>query len=145
MIALVDAPIDPAALREAVRRDHHGCVVVFEGVTRNTFEGREVLRLSYEAYAPLAIADLEAIRDEAEARWPGVVVAMVHRLGVVDVGEASVVIAVGAPHRPEGYEASRFCLEALKARVPIWKQEIYADGSAWKANAPGSDGDDRDV
>ncbi|MEZ4238841.1 MAG: molybdenum cofactor biosynthesis protein MoaE [Myxococcota bacterium] len=82
---------------------------------------------------------LQAIGDEARARWPGVRVAAVHRTGVVAIGEPSVVIAVSAPHRGEAYDASRFAIEALKERLPVWKKEIYEDGSAWKANAPAGD------
>jgi molybdopterin synthase catalytic subunit len=94
-----------------------------------------VTSLSYEAFAEMAVPVMEQIAAEACARWP-VRIAMVHRTGPVAIGEPSVVIAVGAPHRAECYEASRWAIEALKERVPIWKKEMYEDGSAWKANAP---------
>lgn len=136
MIALTPHVIDVAAVRNAVDDPGFGAILVFEGITRNHFDGRAVHELAYEAYEGMATAELTAIAAEAAERWPGVRVAIVHRLGVVPVGEASVVIAVGAPHRVEGYSASRFTIDALKERVPIWKKEIYADGSAWKANAP---------
>lgn len=139
-ICLTASPLDPAATARLVQRPGHGALLVFTGVTRDTFDGRPVLELSYEAYVPLAMAELAAIVSEAEARWPGVAVAVAHRLGVVARGEASVVIAVGSAHRAEGYEASRFTIDELKRRVPIWKKEVYADGSAWKANAPAPDG-----
>lgn len=137
MLCLVDGPIDVAAARRAVDAPGNGCVIVFEGVGRDTFEGRRVARLEYEAYAEMAEPVLSRIAGEIADRWPGVRVAMVHRTGTVAIGEPSVVIAVGAPHRAEGYEASRYAIEALKARLPVWKKEIYEDeGSAWKANAP---------
>lgn len=139
MIALVDGPVDEAALLAAIEHPSCGCTVVFRGMTRNVFAGRRVVRLEYEAWRPVALRELRELVVEAEARWPGVRVAAAHRLGVVPVGEASVVIAVAAPHRAEGYDASRFAIDALKARVSIWKKEIYEDGSAWKANAPAGD------
>lgn len=132
---LVHGPIDVAAVRARVSDPAFGAVLVFEGVARDSFDGRQVVRLEYEAYAELALPVMQAIAHEAAARWP-CRVAMAHRVGLVPVTEASVVIAVGAPHRAECYEASRYAIEALKQRVPVWKKEIYADGSAWKANAP---------
>jgi molybdopterin synthase catalytic subunit len=94
-----------------------------------------VERLEYEAYGGMAEREMAQIGSRIADRWPGVRVAMVHRLGVVAVGEASVVIAVSAPHRGEAYAASRFAIDELKAHVPVWKKEVYADGSVWKANA----------
>ena len=135
MIAVVSGPIDVGAVRRAVDDPAFGAILVFEGVARNDFGGREVVHLEYEAFAELAVPVMTAIAREAAERWP-CRVAMVHRSGVVAVTEPSVVIAVGAPHRAECYEASRYAIEALKQRVPVWKKEIYADGSAWKANAP---------
>ena len=135
MIALTDDPIDVLAVQAAVTTDQNGAVLVFTGVTRDHFEGQRVVRLEYEAYAPLAVAELERIRDEICAAYPGARVAMVHRLGLVPPGECSVVIAVGTPRRVSAFEASRYAIEELKKRVPIFKKEVYADGSAWKANA----------
>jgi molybdopterin synthase catalytic subunit len=136
MIGIVDGPIDVAAVQAAVASPAAGAVLLFLGVGREDFDGRRVVGLAYEAYAGMATAEMERIAAEIAARWPGARVAMVHRTGPVAIGEASVVIAVSTPHRAEGYEASRYAIEALKARVPIWKKEIYADGSAWKANTP---------
>ncbi|MEQ1567332.1 MAG: molybdenum cofactor biosynthesis protein MoaE [Myxococcota bacterium] len=140
MRSIVDGPIDVAAVRAAVDDPRFGAVLVFEGVGRNSFEGRPVVRLEYEVYAEMAEPVLQAIAAEAEVNWPGVKVVMVHRTGVVAIGEPSVVVAVGAPHRGECYAASRFAIDELKARLPAWKKEIYEDGSAWKANAPARDG-----
>ena len=136
MFALSSEPIDILAVQQAVSRPEFGAIVTFLGITRNHFDGRPVERLEYEAYPEMALPELRRIGQEIEQRWPGVAVAIVHRTGVVPLGEPSVVIAVGSPHRAAGYEANRYAIEALKQRVPIWKKEIYADGSAWKANAP---------
>jgi molybdopterin synthase catalytic subunit len=140
VVQLVGTPLDAAALERAVADPGCGCTILFVGTTRDTFEGRRVVRLEYEAYAAMAVPVLRELADEAASRWTGVRVALAHRIGVVPVGEASVVIAVAAPHREAGYEASRFLIDALKARAPIWKKEIYDDGSAWKANPPGEPG-----
>jgi len=135
MFAITPEPIDVAAVRSAVVDPGFGAILVFEGIARDDFEGRRVLQLAYEGYAEMAVPVMEAIAAEMMARWP-CRVAMVHRVGEVPITEPSVVIAVGAPHRAECYEASRYAINGLKARVPVWKKEIYEDGSAWKANAP---------
>lgn len=134
MLALTSEPIDTAAIRASVSDSAFGAIVFFEGVTRDHFEGRRVVRLEYEAYEPLALRMLQTICDEIQERWPGVRTAIVHRVGIVPLGEASVVIGIGSPHRAAGYEANRYAIEQLKARVPIWKKEVYEDGSSWKAN-----------
>lgn len=135
MLLLTDSPLEPRLVEQAVVRPDAGAVLTFVGVTRNHFEGRTVLELEYEAYPELALPVMQAIADEAAERWPGARVAMVHRTGSVPVGEASVVISVSTPHRGDCYAASRFAIDALKARVPVWKKERYADGAVWKENA----------
>ena len=139
MVRLTESMIDVESARAAVSRDEAGAILVFEGVTRNHHDGRSVVRLEYEAYAGMAEAQMSAICADIADRWPGARVAMIHRIGIVAVGEASVVIAVSAPHRDEAYAASRHAIDTLKASVPIWKKEVYADGSVWKANAEFSD------
>ncbi len=134
MFSLIDGVIDPTVVRHAVQRPEAGAVVVFEGATRNHHKGREVVRLEYEAYASMAESEMADIGRRAKRRWPEVRVAIQHRVGVVAIGETSVAIAVSAPHRGAAYEASRFAIDELKCRVPIWKREVYADGSTWKAN-----------
>ncbi|MCO4743932.1 MAG: molybdenum cofactor biosynthesis protein MoaE [Proteobacteria bacterium] len=134
MFALTPDAIDLAAVRAAVVHPSCGALLVFEGLARDNFEGRGVTELAYEAYPEMAVPELEAIGATIAERWGGRT-AIVHRLGRVPVTEPTVVIAVATPHRAACYEASRYALETLKARVPIWKKEIYADGSAWKANA----------
>jgi molybdopterin synthase catalytic subunit len=136
MRALTHDVIDAAAATAAVSGPAHGAVLLFLGVTRDTFEGRQVTRLEYEAWPEVALRELDRIIADVAERWPGTQTAIVHRLGVVPVGEVSVVIATGAAHRDACYAANRYAIEQLKACVPIWKKEIYADGSAWKANTP---------
>lgn len=136
MFELTDGPIDIDAVRSAVTDPGCGAVLIFEGTARDRFEGRRVVRLEYEAWPALAIPVMNAIGDEITGRWPGARVAMVHRTGPVPIGEPTVVIAVATPHRAACYEASRYAIEQLKSRVPVWKKEIYEDGSAWKANTP---------
>jgi molybdopterin synthase catalytic subunit len=129
---LTDAPIDVTALERAVAGSGHGAVVSFVGRARNTSDdGRTVVELEYEVYAEMAERVLAGIAAEAESRW-GVAVAVVHRFGIVPIGEAAVAIVTAAPHRAEAYEANRFVIEAIKERLPIWKLERFPDGSEWK-------------
>ena len=134
MFALTHEPIDVAAVRAAVDDPAFGAVLVFEGVARDNFEGKQVTHLSYEAYTDMAVPVMEEIAREMTQRW-SCKVAMVHRLGEVPITEASVVIVVGTPHRGACYEASRYAIDELKKRVPVWKKENYEHGSSWKANA----------
>jgi molybdopterin synthase catalytic subunit/molybdopterin converting factor small subunit len=130
-VGLTDRPIDVAAL-EAVAGPAHGALVTFVGRARNhADDGREVLELEYEAYPEMAEAVLREIATEAEERWRARV-AVVHRVGVVPLGEAAVAIVTAAAHRGAAYDASRFVIEAIKQRLPIWKRERFADGSEWK-------------
>lgn len=130
--SLTDAPIDVAALERSVRSSGRGAVVTFVGTARDTSDdGRTVVELDYEVYAEMAEAVLVEIAQEATDRF-GAEVAVVHRHGVVPIGEAAVAIATAAPHRAEAYDASRYVIEAIKDRLPIWKRERFADGSEWK-------------
>ena len=137
MFALTPDPIDAAAVRAAVIHPTCGAVLCFHGTARDNFDGRQVVQLAYEAYEAMAIPALRAIADEVSQRWPGARCAIVHRTGIVPPTQTAVIIAVATPHRAECYEASRFAIEQLKVRVPIWKKEIYTDGSAWRANHGG--------
>lgn len=128
---LVDGPIDVDRAVRSVEASGFGAVVVFLGTVRDHHAGRAVEKLTYSAYRKMAADTLAKIVSDLEAL--GTRVAIVHRLGEVPVGEASVVIAVGSPHRAAAYEASRTALERLKAEVPIWKREHYAEGEAvWR-------------
>ena len=134
MFLLQKEVLDPSPLRRAVSAPGHGALLLFEGVTRDHFEGRRVTHLEYEAYAAMALLEMERIAADALLKWPNVKIAIAHRTGPVGLGETSLIVAVGAPHRPEGYEANRFVLEAIKKRLPVWKKEVYEDGQEWKAN-----------
>ncbi|ADU52166.1 molybdopterin converting factor, subunit 1 [Thermaerobacter marianensis DSM 12885] len=123
--------VEPLSLDELFRlsaRPAHGAVVLFVGITRRFTGARETERLEYEAYLPMAAEELARIGQEAEARWPGVRLAIGHRTGPVAIGEASVVVAAAAPHRPDAFAAARYAIDELKVRAPVWKREHYADG-----------------
>jgi molybdopterin synthase catalytic subunit len=131
MFKIVDGPIDLLALESAVRTDADGAVIVFRGVARRHSRGRDVVHLEYEAYPEMAEKVMAQIGDEMQERWPISRVAMVHRTGVLEIGQASVVIAVSAPHRSEAFEAAEYAIDRLKQIVPIWKKEVWSDGSQW--------------
>jgi molybdopterin synthase catalytic subunit len=127
-VRLVREPIDLAALQAAGSGD--GALCLFVGVVRDHNEGRPVLRLEYEAYEEMALPLMERIAADCRERWRVSEVRMVHRLGPLAIGEASVAVAVVSPHRREAFEACRYAIDTLKATVPIWKKEFYADGRA---------------
>jgi molybdopterin synthase catalytic subunit len=135
MIAIGPEPIDLAALIAAVSRPAHGAICSFLGTSPG--DDRPVEALDYEAYVELARADFEAIAAEARARWGPLEIAICHRTGRVALGEASVAVAVGSPHRGAAFDACEFAIDTLKAKAPIWKRETYRDGdTAWIANTP---------
>lgn len=135
--------LDLAALVERVRSPRAGAVVTFSGTTRDNFEGKTVDRLEYEAYGRMAEREMRAICAEVRLLWPDVVgVAMEHKVGQCPVLEASVIIAVSSAHREAALRAAHHAIDALKARVPVWKKESYVDAAAepvWKQNAHLSD------
>lgn len=131
MYRITDEAIDTASLLTAVADPGAGGTVLFVGTTRDQNEGRAVERLEYEAYREMAVAEMVRIGAEIERRWPVRAVAMVHRIGVVPLGEASVAIVVSAPHRDQAFAACRFGIDQLKATVPIWKKEYYQGGEIW--------------
>jgi len=133
---ITDSPIDAAAVTARVESPGFGATCTFQGVVRDHDGGQPVLRLEYECYREMAEREMDRVRAEAEARWPGCRVALSHRVGRLEIGEVAVVVAVGAGHRAASFEACRFAIDALKARVPIWKKEFRPGGSAWKQNAP---------
>ena len=136
MIEITAAPIDHAEVTDQVRSHQAGAVCTFLGTVRELTGGRQTIALDYEAYPEMALKKLADLEREARGRWPIVEVAIVHRIGHLELGEISVVIAVSCPHRAEAFDACRFAIDALKEEAPIWKHERYADGSAqWKANA----------
>ena len=129
MVRLTREPIDLAALQAVAPGD--GALCLFAGMVRNENSGRAVLRLEYEAYEEMALAVMGDVEAEARRRFRVTDVRLVHRLGRMEIGEASVVVAVASPHRAEAFEACRFAIDTLKATVPIWKKEFYADGAVW--------------
>lgn len=128
------SPIDVQAVTESVRHDEDGGVVTFVGVVRNESRGKRVLYLEYEAYDEMALGEMRKIGEEIAGRWGLDHVRIVHRVGRMEIGEASVVIAVAAPHRGVAFEACRFAIDRLKETVPVWKKEVYSDGEVWLAN-----------
>lgn len=130
MIQLTTTPIDPAAAIEAARSPAAGAVVLFLGTVRETTDGRRTVALEYECYAEMAEKKLHELEAEARGRWPLSGCAIVHRWGRLEVGEISVAIAVGAPHRREAFAAGQWLIDRIKEVVPIWKKELYADGTS---------------
>jgi molybdopterin synthase catalytic subunit len=137
--AIVEGPIDVGALVAAAQRPDCGALSVFVGTTR-VDESDEALveYLEYEAYRPMADRKLEEIGAEIGARWPVGHVSIVHRLGRVDPGEASVAIVVASPRRGPAFEASRYAIERIKEVVPIWKREVWSDGYVWVGSQVGT-------
>jgi molybdopterin synthase catalytic subunit len=131
MFRIVEGPIDELRLEEAVRTEHDGAVIVFRGVARRYSRGRDVIHLEYEAYPEMAEKVMQDIGEEIKSKWPVSGVAIVHRTGVLKIGEASVAIAVAAPHRGEAFAAAQYAIDRLKQVVPIWKKEVWSDGSQW--------------
>jgi molybdopterin synthase catalytic subunit len=128
-------PIDAAAVTALVSEPDCGAVNTFIGLVRNHNAARRVTRLDYEAYAPLAVKAFEQIDAEARERWPSVQLAIHHRTGGLDIGDASVVIAAASPHRAEAFAASRYAIERIKQIAPIWKHEHFEGGEVWVEGA----------
>ncbi len=133
MIELTYEILDPEKITAKVRRDTNGAVVTFLGTTRDNFEGKTVLTLEYEAFDEMAVKKLEEVRQEMMAEFGLEQLAISHRIGTVGIGEISLVVAVGSPHRKEGFHACHKTVDRIKEVVPIWKKEVYQDGSRWVA------------
>jgi molybdopterin synthase catalytic subunit len=131
LFRITRTPIALDGLVRAVRDPRAGATVTFLGTTRNENAGRHVIRLEYEAYARMAVAEMRRLGADAARRWPLRRVAIVHRIGVVPVGEASVAIAVSAGHRAEAFAACHWLIDRLKELVPIWKREHFRGGQVW--------------
>lgn len=131
--------IEPLAadVEAALRRVDPGCgaVCTFIGYVRATHQGRRVQYLEYEAFAPLAVKSFERIDDEAGREWPGTALAIHHRIGRLEIGEASVVIAAASAHRAQAFAACRYAIERIKQITPVWKHEFFEDGEAWVEGA----------
>ena len=129
MIEMTNAPIDYHALTESVRSTQSGAVVLFLGTVREMTEGRRTVTLEYEGYPQMAEAKLAELESQVRSRWPIDQVAIIHRLGHLELGDISVAIAVSCPHRKQAFEAGQFLIDELKVSVPIWKREIWDDGT----------------
>lgn len=133
MIEITHDPLNPEQITDQVRRDGNGAVVTFLGSTRDNFEGKRVLQLEYEAYEEMALKKMEEIRQEICAEFGIADIAIVHRIGPVDIGQISLVVAVASPHRREAFFACHRVVDRVKEIVPIWKREVFEDGSRWVA------------
>ncbi|SRR6266404_4027392 len=131
VVEIVDAPLDPRVLVARLQCGEDGAVVTFEGITRNNSKGRSTRYLEYEAYRPMAIEQMRVIVHEVRAQFQIDRIGIIHRLGHLEIGEASVVIVVSSAHRAAAFDACRFAIDKLKKTVPIWKKEFFTDGEVW--------------
>ena len=138
MIEITDRPLEPDAITATVRDDSNGAVVTFLGATRDTSQDRKVLHLEYEAYRPMADKKLAEIVDEIRMRWRIDHMAISHRIGRLEIGEISLVVAVASPHRKEAFTACHEAVDRIKQIVPIWKKEFFVgrSGSAARKTLP---------
>jgi molybdopterin synthase catalytic subunit len=137
LFAITYDKIDADEVTAKVLDPSHGASLTFNGTTREYTQGQRTVLLEYEAYVPMAMSTMKQIGDEIAERWPSTHTAITHRLGTVRIGETSVVVAVSAAHRDVCYEASRHAIERLKQIVPIWKKEVWENGSEWKGHQQG--------
>ncbi len=131
LFTLRHSPIDMATIVRDVRAGQDGAIVTFDGFVRNESHGRRTLHLEYEAYEPMALAKMKEIGQLIHEKFSIDRVAIVHRLGRLEIGETSVFIAVSALHRAAAFDACRFAIDTLKRTVPIWKKEYFEDGAVW--------------
>jgi len=136
LIRLTKDPLDTDKIVSLVYREDFGGVNVFIGVVRDQTKGKKVLRLEYEAYEPMAVAEMAKIANKVVKKWPQAAIAIHHRVGTLQIGAAAVVIAVATPHRDQAFAACKFAIDTLKEQVPIWKKEIFEDGEIWVAAHP---------
>jgi molybdopterin synthase catalytic subunit len=135
-VEIVDGPINAGEIVAGVKDGADGAVCVFDGIVRDNTRERRTLYLDYEAYREMALEQMDGLAEEAKARFGVRDVAMVHRLGRLEVGETSVLIAVASAHRGAAFEACRWLINTLKKTVPIWKKETFADGAVWADGEP---------
>lgn len=135
-VALVREPIDAHVIVPTLKQGQDGAVVVFDGIVRDNTRGRRTLYLDYEAYEEMALRQMRSLRAEATERFGVREVAILHRLGRLEVGETSVLIAVASAHRAHAFDACRWLIDTLKKTVPIWKKEHFVDGAVWVDGEP---------
>jgi MoaE-MoaD fusion protein len=134
--SIVREAIDSSSILKRIKRAEDGATVVFEGVVRNQTRGRKTLYLDYEAYEQMALQQMEALGEQALRQFPVRDVALVHRLGKLEIGETSVLIVVASAHRAAAFDACRWLIDTLKRTVPIWKKEHFEDGAVWADGEP---------
>ena len=137
MIEITDRPLVPEEITQKVRRDTNGGVVTFLGTTRLFNEGRKVEYLEYEAYRPMADRKLEEISEEIKKKWGLEDVVISHRLGRLEIGEISLVVAIASPHRKKAFEACQYAVDRIKQIAPIWKKEVFEGGEVWIGSQTG--------
>ncbi len=130
MFKITDETITEAQVREVVESPDSGAVVLFLGTVRNNTDGRQVKHLEYDAYEPMAEKKMAEIGQEILEKWGITRVAIIHRVGKLEIGEVSVAVGVASPHRKDGFEACKYAMDRLKQIVPIWKREVWLDGDA---------------
>jgi molybdopterin synthase catalytic subunit len=135
-IQLLTSELSEKTCLDFVKTDEVGGIVVFVGTVRNQTKGKRVLRLEFEAYEPMAMAEMRKIAEEIQSKYALLKVSIHHRVGVLAVGEIPVIIAVAAPHRKAAFEACEYAIDTLKFTVPIWKKEIFEDGEIWVSATP---------
>jgi molybdopterin synthase catalytic subunit len=135
-IQILHTPLSTQFCTDFVTCDEAGGITIFVGTVRNQTKGKRVVQLNFEAYEPMAIAEMKKIIAKAAQKWSILKVSMHHRVGELQVGELPVVIAVATPHRDAAFEACRYMIDTLKETVPIWKKEIFEDGEVWVAAHP---------
>jgi molybdopterin synthase catalytic subunit len=131
MFEITTEPLDPGPLVEAVRRDESGAIALFYGVVRNENLGRNVLWLEYDAYPEMAIKKMREVADEVRAKFPVTGVGVLHRIGRLEIGETSLLVAVSSGHRKEAFEACHYAVDRIKQIVPVWKKEVFEGGEEW--------------
>jgi molybdopterin synthase catalytic subunit len=135
-VEILDAELPSTQVIEQIKAGSDGAVCVFDGIVRNNTRGRETLYLDYEAYREMALTQMQALAAEAVTRFGVRDVALLHRLGRLQVGETSVLIVVASAHRGAAFEACRWLIDTLKKQVPIWKKETFVDGAVWTDGEP---------
>lgn len=131
MFEVVNDKLDINKYHQMTVNEHQGAVCTFTGHVREWTKGTRTVHLEYEAYIPMAEKMLAQIGDEIEERWPGVITAIGHRIGKLEISDIAVVIVTSSPHRTDSYRANEYAVERLKEIVPIWKKEIWEDGEQW--------------
>jgi molybdopterin synthase catalytic subunit len=135
-ILISENTLDQQSCLDFVADDAAGGTVVFVGTVRNQTKGKDVVRLEFESYVPMAEKEMHKIADTVKEKWNALHIAIHHRVGVLEIGEIPVIIAVSTPHRKAAFEACQYAIDTLKETVPIWKKEIFEDGDVWVAAHP---------